>query len=36
MVRLEGEASNALFDTLSEWNDHLKHTDLKGIDGPAP
>jgi len=35
-VRLEGEASSALFDTLAEWNDHLKHVDLKGFDEPTP
>jgi hypothetical protein len=35
MVRLEGETSNALFDTLSDWNEHLK---AKNIDfrGPTP
>lgn len=36
VVRLEGETSNALFDTLAEWNDHLKHSDLKGYDEPTP
>jgi hypothetical protein len=24
MARLEGETSNALFDTLEDWNTHLK------------
>jgi len=36
MVELEGETSNALFEALAEWNEHLKDTDLKGIDGPKP
>ena len=36
LVRLEGETSNALFDTLAQWNDHLKASDLKGNDGPKP
>jgi len=36
MVRLEGETSNALFEILAEWNDHLKDTDLEGFDGPKP
>jgi len=31
----EGETSNALFDTLAKWNNHLKHSDLKGYDEPT-
>ncbi len=36
MARLEGETSNALFDALEEWNDHLKDTDLDNFRGPKP
>ncbi len=33
---LEGETSNALFDALAQWNDHLKDTDLDSFHGPKP
>jgi len=35
LVHLEGETSNALFDELADWNEHLKN---KNIDfrGPTP
>jgi len=36
LARLEGETSNALFNTLAEWNDYLKASDLKGYDEPKP
>lgn len=31
MARLDGESSNALFETLEEWNTHLKL--IEGEDG---
>ncbi len=36
MTHLEGETSNALFDTLAQWNDHLKDTDLDSFHGLKP
>jgi hypothetical protein len=35
MVDLEGDTSNSLFDTLHEWNTHLKSFE-RGPQGPAP
>jgi hypothetical protein len=35
LVDLEGESSNALFDTLHDWNVHLKSLE-RGPQGPAP
>lgn len=33
LARLELESSNALFDTLSDWEQQLKHADFK-VRGP--
>ena len=33
MVRFEGEPSNELFDTLADWNEHLK---AENVELPKP
>ena len=35
LVRLDGQTSNALFDTLSDWNEQLKHAGLDRLE-PRP
>lgn len=34
MARLDGETSNALFETLSDWNIALKDHNLDSLPGP--
>jgi hypothetical protein len=34
MVHLEGNTSNALFETLEDWNEQLKHLE-GGPEGPT-
>lgn len=36
MAHLEGETSNALFETLEDWNTQLKHSETTKFDGPKP
>jgi len=36
MAHLDEETSNALFDTLSEWNEVLKAEVERGENGPQP
>ena len=35
MARLEGESSNALFETLEDWDHQLKHADID-FEEPQP
>lgn len=35
MVHFEGETSNALFETLEDWEHQLKHLDSDDL-GPTP
>jgi hypothetical protein len=35
MVHLDGETSNALFDELADWNEHLKGENID-FRGPTP
>ena len=32
MVLLERDSLNSLFDTLQEWESHLAHLDLEGLE----
>jgi hypothetical protein len=35
MAHLEGETSNALFEELADWNQHLQHNNLP-FEEPSP